>query len=56
MGVSSGGSMDFQNNTDKAEGGLMMLFFVLVFSVHPHPLKIFLPTLLVKIGFGCAAH
>jgi len=26
-------SLDFQNDTDKAEGGLMMLFFGLVFSV-----------------------
>jgi len=35
MSVSSVGPLDFQNDTDKAEGGLMMLFFGLVFSVAP---------------------
>jgi len=39
---------------DKAEGGLMVLFFGLVFSVAPSPLEIFLPTPLVRIGLGGA--
>jgi len=35
MGIGSGGPLDFQNDTDKAEGGLMVLFFGLVFSIAP---------------------
>jgi len=31
----------FINGTDKAEGGLMVLFFGLVFTVGPSPWKIF---------------
>jgi len=40
MGVGSGGPLVFQNVTDKAEGGLMVLFFGLVFPL-PLPLWIF---------------
>jgi len=31
MGISSGGPLDFQNNTDNSEGGLMGQFFGLIF-------------------------
>jgi len=33
-----------RHDTNKVEGGLMVLFFGLVFSVASIPLKIFLPT------------
>jgi len=50
MGVGSGGQRAmapwiFIHSTDKVEGGLMMLFFGLVFPIAP--LKILLPTTLV---------
>jgi len=46
MGIGSGGQQGpgFVRGTDKAEGGLKVLFFGLVFSVGPFPLEIFLPT------------
>jgi len=55
MDVGNVGLLAFQNDTDKAEGGLMLLFFGFVFSVAP-PLEIFLPTFLVRMGLGCTAH
>jgi len=33
-----------RNDTDKVEGGLMVLFFDLFFLLPTSPLKIFLPT------------
>jgi len=35
MDVGSVGSLNFQNDTDKVEGGLIVLFFGLIFSVAP---------------------
>jgi len=52
MGVSSGGQEGtvppwiFMDVTDEVEGGLMVLYFGLVFPLEP-PLEIFLPTPLI---------
>jgi len=52
MGVGSGVPRPppwiFRHDTDKVEGGLMVLYFGLIFSVAPLPLEIFfLPTALI---------